>query len=319
MDVELMHHYTSTAYKTIATAPHVQEALQKNLPKEGLRYPFLMHQILAFAGFHLAYTQPQQRHIYLKQASQHQNFTIHGMRKTLLGSISSENCHATYATSILISLGAFAIYPCYEKFNTFFSPVDSLAEIFTLITGMGLILSTSDEELRTGPLRRLFRKKDDAGGTSSDAPDHPCPLLSGRLPLLEAQLDELFSAEQQQQPGGSSSEAAAGDCLKRAVAALETCLNRVATQNSGLGHAALRAAFLWPLLLPAEYPEWIRCRQPAALVVLAHYALVLHSAEADCWYLQGWGKAIVEAVADALADTPWLGLARWPISIIRGG
>lgn len=303
MDVELMHHYTASAYKTLTTSPEVQDALQHDLPKEGLRHPFLMHQILAFAGFHLAYAQPERRHIYLKQASQHQNFTIHGMRKTLAGSISSENCHATYATSIFINLGAFAVYPCYENYNTFFSPIDSLVEIFTLITGMGLILSTSDEELRTGPLKRLFRKH--VGG---EGPDHPCPQLSSRLPLLEAQLDEV----------GTELDEEVKNCMKRATTALQNCLNRVATQNTGLGHSALRAAFLWPLLLSAQCLDWIKCRHPAAMVILAHYALVLHSAEADCWYLRGWGRAIAESVAEALAGTQWLNLARWPIGVIRG-
>lgn len=304
MDVELMHHYTASAYKTLTVSPEVQYALQHDLPQEGLRHPFLMHQILAFAGFHLAYTQPERRHIYLKQASQHQNFTIHGMRKTLAGPISSENCHATYATSIFISLGAFAVYPCYENYNTFFSPVDSLVEIFTLITGMGLILFTSDEELRTGPLKRLFRKH-----VERESPDHPCPQLSGRLPLLEAQLDEV----------GADLDEDVRMCMKKTTAALQDCLEKIATQNSGLGHAPLRAAFLWPLLLSTQCLDWIKCRHPAAMVILAHYALVLHSAEADCWYLRGWGRAIAESVAEALAGTHWLNLARWPVSIIRGG
>lgn len=262
-----------------------------------------MHQILAFAGFHLAYTQPERRHIYLKQASQHQNFTIHGMRKTLAGPISSENCHATYATSVFISVGAFAVYPCYENWNTFFSPIDSLVEIFTLITGMGLILSTSDEELRSGPLKRLFKKHIERHG-----PDHPCPQLAGRLPLLQAQLDEA-SADLDEEVRA---------CMNGAMAALRNCLEKIARENSGLGHSALRAAFLWPLLLPAQCLEWMRCRHPAAMVIMAHHALVLHTAEPDSWYLRGWGRAIAESVAVALAGTPWMNLARWPISVIRG-
>lgn len=297
-----MHHYTATAYKTLTTSSEVQDALQHDLPKEGLRHPFLMNQILAYAGFHLAYTQPERRHIYLKQASQHQNFTIHGMRKTLAGTISSENCHAVYATSIFISLGAFAVYPCYEKYNTFFSPIESLVEIFNLITGMGLMLSSCDEELRAGPLKRLFRKH-----VEREGPDEPCPQLSGRLPLLKAQLDEVCTELDDE----------AKECVKSATAALQDCLHRVATQNGGLGHSAVRAAFLWPLLLSATCLEWIKCRHPASMVILAHYSLVLHSAEA-CWYLQGWGRAIAESVADSLAGTPWLRLAQWPVSIIRG-
>lgn len=304
MDVELMHHYTASAYKTLTSSLEVQDALQHDLPREGLRHPFLMHQILAFAGFHLAYTQPERRHIYLKQASQHQNFTIHGMRKTLAGVISSENCHAAYATSIFICLGAFAVYPCYENYNTFFSPIDSLVEIFNLISGMGLILSTSDEELRTGPLKRLFNKHIERKG-----PEHPCPELSGRLPLLEAQLDEA-SAELDED---------VKRCIKEATELLQHCIDRVAAEHSGLGYSALRAAFLWPKLLPSAQCHWIKCRHPAAMVILAHYAMLLHSAETDSWYLRGWGRAIAESVAEALAGTSWLNLARWPISVIRGG
>lgn len=172
-----------------------------------------MHQILAFAGLHLAYTQPERRHIYLKQASQHQNFTIHGMRKTLAGPIS-------YASSIFISLGAFAVYPCYENWNTFFSPIDSLVEIFTLITGMGLIMSTSDEELRSGPLRSLFNKHIERQG-----PDHPCPQLAGRLPLLEAQLEEA-SADLDEEVQA---------CMNGATAALRSCLGELPRRTAAWG------------------------------------------------------------------------------------
>ncbi|KAK2042380.1 fungal Zn binuclear cluster domain-containing protein [Colletotrichum somersetense] len=265
-DLELMHHYTSVSYQTFSHSSVGQKTLQYDVPREALSYPFLLHQILAFSAYHLAYLQPECRHAYLMQAAQHQNDAINGMRGTLLGTISSANCNALFASSIFLTLSAFATYPSYEKHNPSFCPIDSILDIFTLTDGMSVILRTSDEDLRKGPLREIFiRGAGDATPTTVEATLQP---LFDRLPSLGTQLAEIGALEHE----GKYT-------IVNAIIALSKCIAKVSTVNAMSAPVEFRAVFLWPIMMSTDYLDSLRQRQPAALVVLAHYCVIVHLAE----------------------------------------
>ncbi|KAK2029027.1 fungal Zn binuclear cluster domain-containing protein [Colletotrichum zoysiae] len=289
-DLELMHHYTSVSYQTFSNSSVGQKTLQYDVPREALSYSFLLHQILAFSAYHLAYLQPECRHVYLMQAAQHQNDAINGMRGTLLGTITPTNCNALFASSIFLTLSAFATYPSYEKHNPSFSPIDSILDIFTLTDGMSVILRTSDEDLRKGPLREIFiRGAGDATPTTVEATLQP---LFDRLPGLSTQLTEIGALEHEGKY-----------IIVNAIIALSKCIAKVSTVNAMSAPVEFRAVFLWPIMMSTDYLDSLRQRQPAALVVLAHYCVIVHLADA----FSGWdalGRADNVAHGD---DWSW-----WP-------
>ncbi|KAF6816699.1 fungal Zn binuclear cluster domain-containing protein [Colletotrichum sojae] len=306
-DLELMHHYTSVSYRTFSHSPQTQRTLQYDVPREALSYPFLLHQLLAFSAYHLAYLQPDCRHAYLMQAAQHQNDAINGMRGTLLGTISSTNCHALFASSIFLTLSAFATYPSYEKYNPSFSPVDSMLDIFTLTDGMSVILRASDDDLHKGPLREFFVKGsyEDDGSAAVEASLQP---LLERLPRLGARLGEIGILE-----------AEVKYAVTNAVVSLGESVAKVSSLNVMSAPVEFRAVFLWPILMSSDYLDALRRRHPAALAVLAHYCVVIHLAEPFCWFLSGWARALVSAISELLMGTPWAELVLWPIEVIGVG
>ncbi|KAJ3938282.1 uncharacterized protein N0V96_011527 [Colletotrichum fioriniae] len=276
-DLELMHHYTSVSYRTFSHSSLAQKTLQYDVPREALSYPFLLHQILAFSAYHLAYLQPDCRHAYLMQAAQHQNDAINGMRGTLLGTISSTNCHALFASSIFLTLSAFATYPSYEKYNPSFSPIDSMLDIFTLTDGMSMILRASDEDLR-----KVHCEKS----------------LFAEIGLVEHE---------------------GKYAITNAVIALSECIAKVSTFNAMSAPIEFRAVFLWPILMTSDYLDMLRRRHPAAMVVLAHYCVIVHMAEPFCWFLNGWARSLISLISQHLTATPWADLVAWPVEIIGVG
>ncbi|KAG7054449.1 fungal Zn binuclear cluster domain-containing protein [Colletotrichum scovillei] len=305
-DLELMHHYTSVSYRTFSHSSLAQKTLQYDVPREALSYPFLLHQILAFSAYHLAYLQPDCRHAYLMQAAQHQNDAINGMRGTLLGTISSTNCHALFASSIFLTLSAFATYPSYEKYNPSFSPIDSMLDIFTLTDGMSMILRASDDDLRKGPLREIFIRG--SGDTTPSTVEATLQPLFERLPRLSSRLAEIGLVEHEGKYA-----------ITNAVIALSECIAKVSTFNAMSAPVEFRAVFLWPILMTSDYLDMLRRRHPAAMVVLAHYCVIVHMAEPFCWFLNGWARSLVSLISQHLAATPWADLMAWPVEIIGVG
>lgn len=101
-DIELLHHYTAVAYQTFSFCGQVRQTLQYDVPREGLTHPFLLQQVLAFSGSHLAYLHPDRRHFYLVRASVHQDQAVTGFNITLANGLTPLNCHALYASSIFL-------------------------------------------------------------------------------------------------------------------------------------------------------------------------------------------------------------------------
>ncbi|KAH8668819.1 hypothetical protein BX600DRAFT_460769 [Xylariales sp. PMI_506] len=71
----------------------------------------------------------------------------------------------------------------------------------------------------------------------------------------------------------------------------------------------------WPARIPVEFIEFIGQQQPEALVVLAHYAVLLHQSR-DSWMIGDAGRLLVRSITLHLGDY-WTGWLQWPNSIVQ--
>jgi hypothetical protein len=303
--MELMHHYTCTSYRTLSKDAAVQKVLQHDLPRLALQNRFLLHQILAFAGYHLAYLHQDHRHSYFLQASRHQNSAIEGLRTALASTVTSQNCHALYAASMLLTISSFASLPSYDRYNGSLDPINSILDIFSIIKGMNMVLHVSDHELRTGPLTALFSQMQEEKPVAEDS---DLDLLYSRVERLSTSLAET---------GFSGSYATHnGPEILQAITSILDCIRQTTAKPSPTSTASLRASFLWPILLTAEYMGSLRERRPAAMVVLAFYCTLLRMAEANCWALECWAELMMESVCSFLNGTRWEKLLEWPKQMV---
>ncbi|KAF4965411.1 hypothetical protein FSARC_6789 [Fusarium sarcochroum] len=256
-DLELMHHYTSAAYRTFSSWEGVRQTLQCHVPREGFTQPLLLYQILAFSGFHLAYLHPERRHSYLVQASLHQDQAVAGINSALAAGVTSVNCHAL----------------C-EVYHRAYESLD------------GLI----DQDLRKGPLEGLF-----AGKSGPTAPSEHIRFLVDQLLDLKRQLSEP-SADR----AGADT-----DLVLEAVDLLAECLLSVHQNYSFSAPAEVRAALLWPLRMPDGFLALVQQREPLAMVLLAHYCVLLRYAEMTCWFIKGWAATLITIIGRHVGGGPF--------------
>lgn len=283
-DLELLHHFTTSTYRTLPRATEVEETWQIAVPKLAFTHVFLMHQVLAIAGFHLAYLHPHDSTTYALQASQHQNRGISGIR-LVLSSVTAENCHALFAASSLLCIGVFASFSIQDK-----PTVDSIVDFFSLVRGTSQILNTTQDTLRDGPLGSLF---------IFSAPPSRCERLDDVVAELErfsANLGEIDLPE-----------------VKDAVACMITSIRRAKESSTDPGS---RIMMTWPIHLPENYVVLLRQRDPGALAVLAFYCVVLQLSESACWYVRGWEGSVLDDIRMSIAP-PWEAAVGWCITRVR--
>ena len=75
-------------------------------------------------------------------------------------------------------------------------------------------------------------------------------------------------------------------------------------------------AFVWSAGCPALFFELLRRREPAALVVLAFYLVLLRCIE-QVWWLEGKAKGVMEAITGCV-PLNWQECLVWPWEVVNG-
>lgn len=307
--VELMVHYNTTAYRTFCFMPDASEKLRSLVPRLALSNKFMMHELLAFSAFHLAYTHPDRRQTYLPRAIWHQDKAIAGLREALLEPLNRSNCKAIYSTSILMVVCAFAALPsgaisCKPR------AIDSMMDIFPLASGLGTILSITERDNRLETVKGLFSGPD---GNNSLRSCHYClHELMGQVSKLREQLDIIWDSH-----GREYYEQDTRDTLVLSLGSFHDCIRSAACSPDISAPAELSSVFLWAIRAPQGFLDLVRHGQPCALAIFAHYGVLLHCASPGSWYLRGWGEVLVDCVQERLRGSLWSRLVEWPSAFIK--
>jgi hypothetical protein len=72
--------------------------------------------------------------------------------------------------------------------------------------------------------------------------------------------------------------------------------------------------FAWPVLAPAEYTDLLAQRRPEALIILAHYAVLLHR-HRHLWIVGDGGQFLIETIIKYLGSH-WSKWLAWPSAVI---
>ncbi|TDZ35422.1 Sterol uptake control protein 2 [Colletotrichum spinosum] len=307
-DLELMHHWATATCLSMPRASDAGSIWQFEVPRLGLTYMFLMHQVLATSALHLGRLHPDQRESYALHASQHQNDAIAGMRESL-AQLGPDNCHPLFAASSLLLICAYATFP-YQRGGPEAEPraeaeptVDDILDVFLLVRGMSEILNSSQATIQAGPFKSFFTEVFTPASTT----------------LLDAVSRHLQTYQNTLDSGGGGGGGADVDVdpVSRDVVSREitTFLGWIEHAVGTTAFPELRVALTWPIGLTDEYMRLLRNRDPAALTVLAYYSVVVRSTEATTWFMQGWGINAARAIAGDL-DPAWKDVIQWPMAFI---
>ncbi|MCJ1471707.1 hypothetical protein MMC13_000347 [Lambiella insularis] len=287
-DLRLMHHFTLTVYKTIGTSPEATAVWHDLIPQLAFEHDFLLHGILALASLHLALTSPSSREASSATALRHYTAAI-GLFRPHLNSITSSNISPIFAFSTLVPLYIFGYT------HTFALPLNPLPEIFEIIAvlrGCAGIVRSGAEWLENGPFKHLL------------LPEPTDPLQA--LPIeIEVALSTLSIYN-----GKTTADTMLLNSYSEAIGVLRESF-KLALNAPGEQKVALP----FPILISPEVPMRMREGDPIALVILAHYGVILHWLGTSIW-MKGWGAQTVDAVKNAVGED-WQKCITWAVEEVR--
>ncbi|KAL3487380.1 hypothetical protein BJX62DRAFT_213698 [Aspergillus germanicus] len=291
-DLHLFHHFTTTTYRTLSEESAATRRLWQSLiPAWGISFPSILHLILALSALHSASMHPDRRDEYIAQADQHFTFGVRSVTSVLaLDTLDSENCQLIYMSAVLICFAYFARGPREGEFLVF--SAGGKSEWLVLLHGVRAILAQKQSEIFTGDLEPAPKaqktiEQDDTSIAQLDSEfaQHTTRLHEVRF-LITAEITttdrEIYLA-------------ALDDllrCFKDAQASRKA--NECPTD-------LMQFTIGWTFRLSAAVIDRLEGREPVALVILAHWAILLRYMR-SVWFMEGWDAHIVKGIRECLPE-----------------
>lgn len=166
--------------------------------------------------------------------------------------------------------------------------LDEFLEIFQLTRWLVSIMISVLERVGVGELSPLVK------------PEDPRPTMPDMSRLVVLSLRRQNGMEALRDP--AHEEALHDSAIEHLSHALEQLMK---------GGEPKVFAFCWSFRIPAGFLELLEARRPFALVILAHYAVILHHLR-ESWWMGAWGTRILSEIGDLL-EPEWRALIGWPV------
>ncbi|KAF2494701.1 hypothetical protein BU16DRAFT_445206, partial [Lophium mytilinum] len=69
--------------------------------------------------------------------------------------------------------------------------------------------------------------------------------------------------------------------------------------------------YAWPIKVPAAFLVMVKELKPEALILLAHYSLLLNRAD-QVWYMQGMSRRLLQTIHGKIGKE-WESWIAWPL------
>lgn len=294
-DLELLHFYTSSTCFTFSNDPLRRHVWQYVVPQIAFSNDFLLHGLLAVSALHLARVVPEREHTLSAIASGHHAAALPNFRSAI-DSVTSQNCQACliFGTILVVyELGSDISTNCLF-FSTATNPSSpGTIECIQLLRGSAHIVHSYYDAITQGPLKPILTW------------DNLDELAAESNPVEPARFSALSKLWDPMDVSVSATEVEALDEALRWLKIIYTMIITCAKTDPA------SAALTWPVRVPEFYLLMVDSRQPAALIVLAHFCLLLNKVD-DFWWIQGLSRRLLKEI-DRILGKQWESWISWPL------
>ncbi|KAH7146842.1 hypothetical protein B0J13DRAFT_595249 [Dactylonectria estremocensis] len=238
-----------------------------------LKTPFLMNQLLALSALHLRTVKPELEDWYKQTAAQLRNRAMRGFKKSLHDT-SNSNAISQFLFSSLLALHYLVETVADAPGQDFPSTLRYTLEYFRLQRGARIMGDRSWSTISQSMLGEHLSTTISRFSGDQQTPSEACGLISTMLERSELNQESREACEEAGRVLGS---------LSRQVQVM-----------------GVHALMVWSNIISSRFLMLLERQIPEALVILAHYAVLLHQYKAF-WCFGNVGKRLVDGISTLLA------------------
>jgi hypothetical protein len=324
---DLLPHYESTTSLTIGNGSQEKYVWQSQIPQIAAEHQFLVKCVLSISSLHFGHLyevkdQPEQSRYWNAVAASQMNQALFDYRLEI-NSVTPRNVAALFASSALTAVYLFrssvmdfkSLRAAISSHNSYSSEVAGKMLSCVVGTMWGLrgpleILTEGWRWLINGEIQSVASRKwwpKTREPANSYARDEDERLR--RIENFWVQTDRQYDPR-------SNHLSQALSLLRESYALVSQLLSlKVSKVSQGVEVLDDRGAiFSWVTRVPQEYIRLVEARDRDALVILAHYAVLLKRME-TVWWVEGLDSNFVIAIAMALGSEHQK-LIKWPAHLV---
>ncbi|KAL4964029.1 Zn(II)2Cys6 transcription factor [Aspergillus stella-maris] len=328
LDLSLMHHYTAnTSTSLFGEAQRI--LWQIEIPHMARSSPLLMHGLLATAALHMAYLTKDESDsaVYTSRALYHHSLGL-GLFNAGISGLRAENRDSpvlfTFGLCLVIWAYASPTLPTAnpgdgvgvgegrgEGSGSGNGGSDSAADLakllasLELVRGNKVIFELSSEMILSQPIGK-FTMPSSSNNNLSPSETQTQSLSTSSTPSQPALVQQHPSPPPPSQDDLKTLTTTTLTHLRNTIATDYIDTLAISLLEHGLHETLSTSAYDmrqplgWPALVDTPFWERVRRRKPSALVILAHYAVILALYEGRAWWLRGWAGRLLDAVEGVL-------------------
>lgn len=298
-DLELLHHYTTSACLTFSTDPMVRNFWRVDVPQIGFNTPYILKGMFSLSALHLAKFRPERKDFYLAAALSHHNTSVSLVSRLIL-TITSENCIELFLFSTITNYFAFG--KPREPDSFLLARHGVLPDWLMLFRGVRAVMESENDVIRRSPVAAMFET-----GFAIHEYWISHTFENETLRALEANIRDSL----QDDPEKLDAMMLAMDDLKRSYAIFYGAgpESKIHSDDD-----KVRGIFIWLFKISKEFIALVGEGDSEALCILAYFCVLMRRLD-FLWWMEGWGLHLIECIYSRLNATYrcWI---RWPIEEI---
>lgn len=288
LELELFHRWSTDTYHSFRINPDDGDVWRLMVPQEALTYDFLLNAILSVTALHIATTtSPTRSHAYKLAALEYQNLAINTFQARNL-TVTAANHQAMFAFSFLNMALALALPYHMSRDNDPTNIREGLPTMFGLLKGVVSIFASSRPWLSTGAFQGLVPRE--TPHVSQEGLDLAHKSAMDHLRLANDEGYRLLCSDASSSPQKAVSY---HESNLAAIEKLEQCFLLESDTD-------IVSCFRWLATQEGTIIDAISNREPVAMLVTMHWAILLNRLGETRWWGKSCGKMLVIELSMAL-------------------
>lgn len=287
--VELLQQWLTETHRSYVFNDEHAKIYGPTTFNHALAFPFLMHGILANAALHLGLKRPFKEPVYRQHADDLLTQALSEFN-ALSPNFSSESIVAAFLFSNITS--AHKMTTCFlsaaSDVDRF---LDHFVECLRISRGVNIVLQGWWEYLQSTELKPILMVSDQLRA-EEDIERHTSEFDSVRHLICSFE---------------STNSCGTTNIYLDSIQKLQWANNVQCALNSPELNRSISWVFAWPMNVSLELIDLLEMRRPEAIVILAHYAPLLHCRR-SCWAIGNAGAYMFQVIESSLGPkwAPWL-------------
>jgi hypothetical protein len=293
LELELMHRWSTTTYKSICSVPEDHYYLQIEVPRGALKHDFLLHGVFAISALEIAVCGDLTGDLtesakYMCTAMEYYDKASESFRAALCD-VTPENQHYLYifaiaATIINIAMPENVIS---HGANQSSSMLQRMVVLFDLCIGACFIATMSWEWMMESPFSPSLLS---ALSLLEKAP--PNPISDDTTKAFEHLMIIIDQIEE------SKDSVCSRESYKNSISKLHYCFLE---DSKGWIRGFCLA---YPILAGQDFTNALRTSEPMALYILMYWGVLLDRLGSEAWWSANVGSNLVLEISDVLLALP---------------